>query len=90
MRAKRFRTKRLWYNSIAWLYGSAVLLVVGFGGLFVLQGADASATLTLVFVAGLGVVTFLFFAGPGIVYSARKRNKSLKKSLPGGTMAWIR
>ena len=87
--ANKFQIKSRAWNLIAGI-GSAVLLVVGFGGLFLLQGADASATLTLVFVVGLGFVTFLFFAGPGLVYSARKRNKTLKKSLPGGTMAWIR
>ena len=87
--ANKFQIKSRTWNLIAGI-GSAVLLVAGFGGLFVLQGADASATLTLLFVAGLGVVTFLLFAGPGIVYSARKRNKTLKKTLPGGTMAWIR
>ena len=38
----------------------------------------------------LGVVTFLLFAGPGIVYVLRKRVKPVKDALPGGTMAWIR
>ena len=83
--ANKFQIKSRAWNLIAGI-GSAVLLVVGFGGLFLLQGADASATLTLVFVVGLGFVTFLFFAGPGLVFSARKRNKTLKKSLPGGTI----
>ncbi|MCB1013859.1 MAG: hypothetical protein KDB10_01900 [Acidimicrobiales bacterium] len=87
--ANKFQIKSRTWNLIAAI-GSAVLIVAGFGGLFLLQGMDASATLTLWFVIGLGLVTFLFFAGPGIVYSARKRIKALKKSLPGGTMAWIR
>ena len=87
--ANKFQIKSRTWNLISGI-GSAVLLIAGFGGLFVLQGMDASAGLTLLFVAGLGLVTFLFFAGPGMVYSARKRNKTLKKTLPGGTMAWIR
>lgn len=87
--ANKFKIRSRTWDLIAAI-GSVVLLVVGFGGLFFLQGADATATLTLWFVVALGIVTFLFFAGPGIVYSARKRNKTLKKTLPGGTMAWIR
>lgn len=87
--ANKFQIRSRTWDLIAAI-GSVVLLIVGFGGLFLLQGADATATLTLWFVVGLGLVTFLFFAGPGLVYSARKRNKTLKKTLPGGTMAWIR
>ena len=87
--ANKFQIKSRTWNLISGI-GSALLLILGFGGLFVLQGADASAGLTLAFVVGLGLLTFLFFAGPGLVYSARKRNKTLKKTLPGGTMAWIR
>ncbi|MGH9246694.1 MAG: hypothetical protein ACRD29_20765 [Acidimicrobiales bacterium] len=70
--------------------GLAVLLI-GFGGLFLLQGDGAldSAPVGL-FVICLGILTFAFFAGPGLVYSARKRVKFIKNTLPGGTMAWIR
>jgi hypothetical protein len=69
----------------------AVLLVAGFGGLFVLQsGTEPSGGSTGLFLIVLGVVTFLLFAGPGLVYPGRKRREGLKKRLPGGTMAWIR
>ncbi|MEJ7844797.1 MAG: hypothetical protein WKF93_04055 [Acidimicrobiales bacterium] len=73
------------------LVGSLVVLALGFGGLFLLQGsASSSGTTTLWFVAVLGVITFALFAGPGIVYVLRKRVKRIKAALPGGTMAWIR
>ena len=72
------------------LIGSLVVLLVGFGGLFLLQGMDSAGNPTLLFVVLLGIVTFAFFAGPGIVYVLRKRNKWVKAKLPGGTMAWIR
>ncbi len=75
---------------IAVTLGSLALAVLGFGGLFLLQRAVEPGTSTLIFIVTLGIVTLAFFAGPGIVYSARKRIGPVKKSLPGGTMAWIR
>jgi hypothetical protein len=72
------------------LIGSVALLLVGFGGLFLLQGMDSAGNPTLSFIVFLGILTFGFFAGPGIVYVLRKRNAWVKKTLPGGTMAWIR
>ena len=72
------------------LIGSLVVLIVGFGGLFLLQRTDAAGNPTLFFIILLGIVTFAFFAGPGIVYVLRKRNAWVKKKLPGGTMPWIR
>jgi hypothetical protein len=72
------------------LIGSIVLLIVGFGGLFLLQQTDSAGNPTLLFIVLLGIVTFCFFAGPGIVYVLRKRNAWVKKKLPGGTMPWIR
>jgi hypothetical protein len=83
----QIRSKR-W--DIGVLIGSIVVLVVGFGGLFVLQGMDSAGNPTLFFIVVLGIVTFAFFAGPGIVYVLRKRNAWVKKRLPGGTMPWIR
>jgi Cytochrome c554 and c-prime len=71
--------------------GAAALLVLGFGGLALLRGDGSfNRTPVNVFVILLGIITFAFFAGPGIVYVARKRIPSIKKVLPGGTMAWIR
>ncbi|MCB0795237.1 MAG: hypothetical protein KDB88_10915 [Flavobacteriales bacterium] len=55
MRAKRFRTKRLWYNSIAWLYGSAVLLVLGVIGLFSTGDLRYVHISILVALVGMGV-----------------------------------
>src|SRR4051795_660445 len=72
------------------LIGSLALLLVGFGGLFVLQSMDSAGNPTLFFIVFLGIVTFGGFAGPGIVYVLRKRNAWVKSKLPGGTMAWIR
>src|SRR3954468_4371573 len=72
------------------LIGSLVLLAVGFGGLFVLQGMNSAGNPTLFFIVFLGILTFAGFAGPGIVYVLRKRNAWVKSKLPGGTMAWIR
>jgi len=72
------------------LIGSLALLLVGFGGLFLLQNMDSAGNPTLFFIVFLGIVTFGGFAGPGIVYVLRKRNTWVKSKLPGGTMAWIR
>ncbi|MEY2431812.1 MAG: hypothetical protein QOC92_1537 [Acidimicrobiaceae bacterium] len=72
------------------LIGSLAVLLVGFGGLFLLQNMDSAGNPTLFFIIFLGIVTFAGFAGPGIVYVLRKRNKWVKSKLPGGTMAWIR
>ncbi|HEV3226815.1 MAG TPA: hypothetical protein VGZ52_08275 [Acidimicrobiales bacterium] len=72
------------------LVGSLALLVVGFGGLFALQRTNSAGNPTLFFVMFLGLLTFAFFAGPGLVYVLRKRNAWVKSKLPGGTMAWIR
>ena len=85
--AFQIRSKR-W--DVGVLIGSLVLLVVGFGGLFLLQQFDSAGNPTLFFIILLGIVTFGFFAGPGIVYVLRKRNAWVKKKLPGGTMPWIR
>jgi hypothetical protein len=72
------------------IIGSLVLLVVGFGGLFLLQSSGAAGDPVLLFVVFLGILTFCGFSGPGIVYVLRKRNSWVKGKLPGGTMAWIR
>src|SRR5207237_7441684 len=72
------------------LIGSLALLLVGFGGLFLLQKSDGAGSPTLLFVVFLGILTFAGFSGPGIVYVLRKRNTWVKSKLPGGTMAWIR
>ena len=73
------------------LGGSLLLLALGVGGLFVLQGSgNAAGSKTNLFVILLGIVTFAFFAGPGLVYVLRKRVKKIKDLLPGGTMTWIR
>jgi hypothetical protein len=85
--AFQIRSKR-W--DIGVLIGSLVLLIVGFGGLFLLQQIDSAGNPTLFFIVFLGLATFCFFAGPGIVYVLRKRNAWVKKKLPGGTMPWIR
>ncbi len=65
-------------------------MLVGWGGLFGLQGARSGATTTNLFIIGLGVLTFLFFAGPGIAFVLRKRIPFLKKHLPGGSLTWVR
>lgn len=75
------------WNRIVWL-GSIALALIGFGGLFLLQGA--SDGFMQLFVIGFGFLTFAFFAGPGILYVARKRIPAVKKRMPGGTLAWIR
>ncbi|MGH9137647.1 MAG: hypothetical protein ACRD0G_11455 [Acidimicrobiales bacterium] len=73
------------------LIGSVAVLAVGFGGLFLLHASgDAPGSPTLLFVLLLGILTFAFFAGPGLVYVLRKRVKAIKNALPGGTMTWIR
>ena len=51
---------------------------------------NAAGSTTNLFVILLGIVTFAFFAGPGLVYVLRKRVKKIKDLLPGGTMTWIR
>ncbi|MEO5725265.1 MAG: hypothetical protein ABIQ39_03665, partial [Ilumatobacteraceae bacterium] len=84
-----FQIKSKTWNLIV-VVGSIAVIAVGFGGLFGLQGARAGATATNLFVIAFGVLTFLFFAGPGIAFVARKRIPYLKKHLPGGSMAWVR
>jgi hypothetical protein len=81
-------SSRRW-NLIA-IFGSIALIVIGFAGLFLLQAAKSSASLTMWFIVLLGLVTFVFFAGPGIVFVARKRIPFVKKHIPGGTLAWVR
>jgi hypothetical protein len=85
----KFQIKSRKWN-IASAIGVVVLFVVGFGGLLAIQSSDHSSGLALALVVGLGILTFLLFAGPGFVYTLRKRVAFLKKRLPGGTMAWIR
>jgi hypothetical protein len=70
--------------------GSLVVVAVGFGGLFLLQSQRAGASTTFWFIIVLGIVTFLFFAGPGLVFVARKRIPFVKKHIPGGSLAWVR
>jgi hypothetical protein len=70
--------------------GSLLLVVIGFGGIFLLQAARSGATTTLWFIVLLGVLTFVFFAGPGIAFAARKRIPWVKQRVPGGTLAWVR
>jgi hypothetical protein len=81
-------------KSRAWnlivIIGSLVVVSIGFGGLFGLQSSRASASTTNWFIVALGIVTFAFFAGPGIAFVARKRIPFLKKHLPGGTLTWVR
>ncbi|MCU1500879.1 MAG: hypothetical protein JWM12_233, partial [Ilumatobacteraceae bacterium] len=84
-----FQIKSKTWNLIV-IIGSIVVIGIGFGGLFGLQGARAGATATNLFIIGLGVLTFLFFAGPGIAFVARKRIPFLKKHLPGGSLSWVR
>lgn len=84
-----FTIKSKTWNLIV-IIGSVVLILVGWGGLFGLQGARAGATATNLFIIGLGVLTFLFFAGPGIAFVLRKRVPFLKKHLPGGSLTWVR
>jgi hypothetical protein len=80
---------RRWDIGIA--AGGVALLIVGYGGLALLRGdGELDSAPVGLFVILLGIVTFAGFAGPGIVYTARKRIASLKRLLPGGTMAWIR
>jgi hypothetical protein len=85
----KFQIKSRTWNLIV-IIGSVVLLAIGFGGLFLLQSARSSASTTLWFIVLLGVLTTLFFAGPGIAFVLRKRVAWLKKRLPGDTMAWVR
>src|SRR5687767_9000621 len=88
--AGKFQIKsRKW--DVGTLIGSVVLLALGIGGLFLLQSSGNSAgSSTNIFVILLGVITFLLFAGPGLIYVLRKRVKAIKNALPGGTMTWIR
>lgn len=86
--AKPQLKSKAWNRIVA--IGSVVLLVVGFGGLFLLQSSAAGATTTLLFVVFLGIVTFLAFAGPGIAFAARKRIAWVKAKVPGGSLAWVR
>jgi hypothetical protein len=62
--AFQIRSKR-W--DVGVLIGSLVTLIVGFGGLFLLQQIDSAGNPTLFFIVLLGLVTFAFFSGPGIV-----------------------
>lgn len=75
---------------IASALGALLLFALGFGGLFLFRSALTPGTAVTLFILLLGIITFVFFAGPGIVYSARKRIGVVKKAMPGGTMAWIR
>ena len=84
-----FTIKSKTWNLIV-IIGSILVVAVGWGGLFGLQGARAGATTTNLFIIGLGILTFLFFAGPGIAFVARKRIPFLKKHLPGGSLTWVR
>ena len=77
------------WNRIA-IFGSLAIVIVSLGGLFVLQSARSGATTTLWFVVGLGILTFLLFAGPGIAFVARKRIAFVKKHIPGGSLTWVR
>ena len=87
--AGKFQLKSArWNRGVA--IGCVALVVVAFGGLFLIQGFDPTGGPALLLLLVLGVVTFLFFALPGIVYSLRKRNEPVKKALPGGTMTWVR
>ncbi len=85
----KFQIRSPFWDRLA-LFGSIVLIVVGLGALFVLRAIRAPALLTLLFVVGYGLVTFALFAGPGIVFVARKRIPAVKRLLPGGTLAWVR
>jgi len=84
-----FQIKSKTWNLIV-IVGSVIVIGIGFGGLFGLQSQRAGATATNLFIIGLGILTFLFFAGPGIAFVARKRIPFLKKHLPGGSMSWVR
>ena len=54
------------------LVGCLLSLVVGLGGLYLLQSSgNSTGTTTNLFVILLGVLTFAAFAGPGIVYVLR-------------------
>ena len=75
---------------VASIVGALLLFALGFGGLILFRGALTPGTAVTLFIVLLGIITFVFFAGPGIVYSARKRIGVVKKAMPGGTMAWIR
>jgi hypothetical protein len=86
----KFTIKSRAWNIIT-AVGVVALLLLGFGGLFYLQSkVKPSGTTTLIFLVVLGVITFLFFAGPGLLYPGRKRVGWIKKITPGGTMAWVR
>src|SRR5215212_7986632 len=85
-----FQLKSRRWN-VASVIGVAVIALVGFGGLVAIRSAFApSGTPANLLLIGLGVLTFLGFALPGIVYVLRKRVAFLKKHIPGGTMPWIR
>lgn len=90
MAPPKFQLKSRAWN-IASAVVAAVMVVLGFGGLYVIRAAFAPtggpANLLLI---GLGILTFLGFAVPGIVYVLRKRVAFFKKHIPGGTMPWIR
>ncbi|MDQ1394984.1 MAG: hypothetical protein QOG64_243 [Acidimicrobiaceae bacterium] len=88
--AGKFTIKSRTWNVIT-VVGIIVLFVVGFGGLFYIRdNLKPDGTTMLLFLVVLGVVTFLLFAGPGLLYPGRKRIGWIKKLMPGGTMAWIR
>ena len=87
--AGKFQLKsRKWNTRVA--LGCLALVVVTFGGLFLIRDPAQSGSAALLLLLLMGIVTFLFFALPGIVYSLRKRNEPVKKALPGGTMTWVR
>lgn len=85
----KFQIRSRFWDGLA-LFGSIALIVAGLGALFVLWAIRAPAVLTLLFVVGFGLLTFALFAGPGIVFVARKRLPAVKRALPGGTLAWVR
>ena len=90
MAPPNFQLKSRRWN-IASVIGVALITVAGFGGVVAIRDAFApSGTPANLLLIGLGVLAFLGFALPGIVYVVRKRVAFFKKHIPGGTMAWIR
>jgi Cytochrome c554 and c-prime len=88
--ARKFQIRSRGWD-IGTAVGGAALLVLGFGGLVLLRGdGEMDSAPVGLFVVVLGIIAFGGFAGPGLVYTARKRIASVKRLLPGGTMAWIR
>lgn len=85
--------KKPQFKSAAWriagFAGTAVVWVLGFGGLFYLQGEVAGADTVNWFVIGLGVLAVVFFLVPGIVFPMRK-TRVVKTVLPMGFVTWVR